>query len=58
MTAEEAQKICAMMMTADMGCPYCASDLLKMFAKEFPDFLPIAEGVFRDEGYDGRLAEW
>jgi hypothetical protein len=37
MTKAEALVVARIMMTADVGCPYCARDLLSQFHDNFPD---------------------
>lgn len=39
MTLDEAQEIAAIIMTADSGCPFCATDLAEKMQDSFPAFI-------------------
>jgi len=43
MDKNEANKIIKILETADGGCSYCVSDLLKSFGKEFPEHKGLAK---------------
>lgn len=47
MNKKEAKKVIKILITADGGCQYCVSDLLKLFSKEFPEFKELAEDIFK-----------
>lgn len=47
MNMKEAEKIIRILLTADGGCEYCASNLLSLFCKEFPEFKELAENIFK-----------
>ena len=47
MNKKEAEKIIRILLTADGGCEFCASELLGLFCKEFPEFREIAEKIFK-----------
>jgi hypothetical protein len=49
MIKEEAEKIIKILLTADGGCEYCVSSLLKSFYQKFPEFRELAEKAFRVE---------
>lgn len=47
MNKKEAERIIRILLTADGGCKYCASNLLSLFRKEFPEFREQAEDIFK-----------
>jgi len=44
---EDARKFIQILETADGGCPYCVSNLLKQFIREFPQHKTLAEGKLK-----------
>jgi len=48
MDRKEAEKVIKILLTADGGCEYCVSDLLKLFCKEFPEFRKLTEKAFKE----------
>lgn len=57
MTKEEAEKILKILFTADGGCEYCVSSLLKLFSKKFPEYKKLAEEAFKKK-FDIELEEF
>ena len=49
MNKQEAEKVIKILLTADGGCEYCASALIKLFYKEFPEFKSLAEEFFKEQ---------
>lgn len=47
MKQDEAKEVIKLMLTADGGCQYCVSDLLKLFCTEFPEHKELAKKAFR-----------
>jgi len=37
------------MLSADGGCKYCVSDLLRLFSTEFPEYRKPAKTAFKDK---------
>lgn len=52
MTGEEAQTVARIAMTADNGCSYCASELLRRLRHAFPDTRDDLNAVWVAEGYE------
>lgn len=48
MIKEEAEKVVKILLTADGGCEYCVSSLLKLFCGKFPEFKSLEEEAFRE----------
>jgi len=48
MKKEEAEEVIKIMLEADGGCEYCVSDLLKLFCKEFPEYIEPAKMAFQE----------
>ena len=48
MTKEEAERVIKILCKADGGCSSCSSTLLKLFCKEFPDYIPQTRKAFRE----------
>ena len=48
MTKEEAERVIKILCEADGGCSSCSSALLKLFCKEFPDYIPQTRKAFRE----------
>lgn len=49
MKKEEAEKVIRIMLSADGGCEYCVSNLLRLFSIEFPEHKELAKTAFKDE---------
>lgn len=49
MNKNEARKILKIMTTADSECGVCARELMQRFIRNFPQFLNLAEEVYREE---------
>jgi len=49
MKKEEAEKVIKIMLSADGGCKYCVSDLLRLFSTEFPEYRKPAKTAFKDK---------
>lgn len=52
MTENEAVKVLKIMTTADSGCGSCARELMKKFAKFFPEHEQTAIKIFKQEYVD------
>jgi hypothetical protein len=48
MNRKEAEKVVRILLTADGGCEYCVSSLLKLFSENFPEFKELAQEAFRN----------
>ncbi|RKY88221.1 hypothetical protein DRQ09_03215 [candidate division KSB1 bacterium] len=48
MNEEEAEKVIKILLKCDGGCEYCVSSLLKIFCKEFPEYMQVAEKAFKE----------
>lgn len=48
MNGKEAEKVVRILLTADGGCEYCVSSLLKLFCENFPEFKELAQEAFRN----------
>lgn len=46
MNTREAQKVIKILLECDGGCEYCAAMQIKLFCKEFPDYIKEAKGAF------------
>ena len=49
MKEEEAEKVIKIMLECDGGCEYCVSQLLKLFCKEFPEHIELANQAFQEK---------
>jgi len=49
MNKEEAEKIIKILLECDGGCEYCVAYLLKLFCKEFPDYIEPAKKAFQEK---------
>jgi hypothetical protein len=52
MTAEEADKVIAIMLTADGECPYCVTELFEEFSKAWPEYKEAC-----DQAYEARFGK-
>ena len=46
MNKEEAKKVIKILPECDGGCEYCVASLLKLFCREFPDYIQSAKKAF------------
>lgn len=53
MTLEESKKIIEIMMTADMECYFCVTDLLNQFGRRFPNEQNLITLMFKDKYPNG-----
>ena len=49
LTKEEFKEVAKIMMRADHGCPYCASDLLILLGKKFPKYEEELGEIWKEE---------
>jgi hypothetical protein len=49
MSTDEAEKVIAILLKADGGCPTCAKELVGKFGAEFPEYKEIAEQKYIKE---------
>ncbi|GEM_PF-1991631 len=47
MNTESAKKIIKILLSADGGCKFCASELLELFIKQFPEYKDLAKELFK-----------
>lgn len=48
MNKKEAQKVIKILLECDGGCEYCSASLLKLFCKEFPDYIELSKKSFQE----------
>lgn len=53
---EQAREIAKIMLTADGGCSFCASDLLQRFVEKFPYLQDAVDEVWVEDG--GTSLSW
>lgn len=46
MENQEAQKIIEILLQSDGGCEYCVAEQLKLFCREFPEYIQAAREAF------------
>ena len=46
MKKEDAEKVIKIILECDGGCEHCVSNLLKLFCKEFPEYIQLSKKVF------------
>ena len=49
MNRKEVEKVIKIILTADGGCEYCVTSLLKLFSTEFPEYKELAEAIFKEK---------
>lgn len=49
MDKREAEKIIEVLLECDGGCEYCAAKQVKLFCKEFPDYIQEAKEAFLEK---------
>lgn len=49
MTAEDAEKVAAILVTVDGGCPVCVEEALRAFAEAFPGFDSVLDAAWAAE---------
>lgn len=47
MTPEEAKEVIAILCRADGGCEHCASNLINLFLRKFPNFEREVQAVYK-----------
>ena len=49
MNKKEAEKVIKILLECDGECEYCTAHLLKLFCKEFPDYIQEAKKAFQEK---------
>lgn len=48
MRRESAEKVIKILLTADRGCIFCATELLNLFINEFPEYKELSRELFKN----------
>jgi len=49
MNQETAKKVIEILLSADGGCVFCASELIKLFVLQFPEYKDLAGELFKSK---------
>jgi hypothetical protein len=49
MNQETAKKVIEILLSADGGCVFCASELIKLFVLQFPEYKTLAGELFKSK---------